>query len=134
MERLYWNNDWKFAETWEEAMKEAVYPENEMEDVRLEMSSCGKGGIREPFVEAILYDGAKTLDFRYEDAVITGKKDALDGLLGSYGSVGEVQQAETVLIPAFCAIFRRSGEAMTQMPVAGRTYRQITVTSIRSQR
>ena len=20
MERLYWNNDWKFAETWEEAM------------------------------------------------------------------------------------------------------------------
>lgn len=101
MERLYWNNDWKFAETWEEAMKEAVYPENEMEDVRLEMSSCGKGGIREPFVEAILYDGAKTLDFRYEDAVITGEKDALDGLPGSYGSVGEVQQAETVLIPAF---------------------------------
>ena len=35
MGRLYWNNDWKFAETWEEAMKEAVYPENEMEDVRL---------------------------------------------------------------------------------------------------
>lgn len=35
MERLYWNNDWKFAETWEEAMKEAVYLENEMEDVRL---------------------------------------------------------------------------------------------------
>lgn len=101
MEKLYWNNDWKFAETWEEAMKEAVYPENEMEDVRLEMSSCGKGGIREPFVEAILYDGAKTLDFRYEDAVITGEKDALDGLPGSYGSVGEVQQAETVLIPAF---------------------------------
>lgn len=134
MERLYWNNDWKFAETWEEAMKEAVYPENEMEDVRLEMSSCGKGGIREPFVEAILYDGAKTLDFRYEDAVITGKKDALDGLPGSYGSVGEVQQAETVLILAFCAIFRRSGEAMTQMPVAGRTYRQITVTGIPSQR
>lgn len=134
MERLYWNNDWKFAETWEEAMKEAVYPENEMEDVRLEMSSCGKGGIREPFVEAILYDEAKTLDFRYEDAVITGKKDALDGLPGSYGSVGEVQQAETVLIPAFCAIFHRSGEAMTQMPVAGRTYRQITVTGIRSRR
>ena len=134
MERLYWNNDWKFAETWEEAMKEAVYPENEMEDVRLEMSSYGKGDIREPFVEAILYDGAKTLDFRYEDAVITGKKDALDGFPGSYGSVGEVQQAETVLIPAFCAIFRRSGEAMTQMPVAGRTYRQITVTGIRSRR
>ena len=39
-----------------------------------------------------LYDGAKTLDFRYEDAVITGKKDALDGLPGSYGSAGEVQQ------------------------------------------
>ena len=33
---------------------------------RLEMSSYGKGDIREPFVEAILYDGAKTLDFRYQ--------------------------------------------------------------------
>ena len=63
-----------------------------LEDVRLEMSSYGKGDIREPFVEAILYDGAKTLDFRYEDAVITGEKDALDGLPGSYGSAGEVQQ------------------------------------------
>ena len=63
-----------------------------LEDVRLEMSSYGKGDIREPFVEAILYDGAKTLDFRYEDAVITGKKDALDGLPGSYGSAGEEQQ------------------------------------------
>lgn len=40
-----------------------------LEDVRLEMSSYGKGDIREPFVEAILYDGAKTLDFRYEDAL-----------------------------------------------------------------
>ena len=40
-----------------------------LEDVRLEMSSYGKGDIREPFVEAILYDGAKTLDFRFEDAV-----------------------------------------------------------------
>ena len=38
-----------------------------LEDVRLEMSSYGKGDIREPFVEAILYDGAKTLDFRYEE-------------------------------------------------------------------
>ena len=63
-----------------------------LEDVRLEMSSYGKGDIREPFVEAILYDGAGTLDFRYEDAVITGEKDALDGLPGSYGSAGEVQQ------------------------------------------
>ena len=34
-----------------------------LEDVRLEMSSYGKGDIREPFVEAILYDGAKTSGF-----------------------------------------------------------------------
>ena len=36
--------------------------------------------------------GQRLLDFRYEDAVITGKKDALDGLPGSYGSAGEVQE------------------------------------------
>ena len=45
MERLYWNNDWKFAETWEEAMKEAVYPENEMEDVWISQTFYGTGSM-----------------------------------------------------------------------------------------
>lgn len=36
--------------------------------------------------------------------------------------------------PGILCYFRRSGEAMTQMPVAGRTYRQITVMGIRSRR
>lgn len=35
MERLYWNNDWKFSGVWKDTMKEAVYPENDMEEVRL---------------------------------------------------------------------------------------------------
>lgn len=35
MERLYWNNDWKFSGVWKDTMKEAVYLENDMGEVRL---------------------------------------------------------------------------------------------------
>jgi alpha-galactosidase len=41
-----------------------------LEDIRLEMSSYGKGDIREPFVEVIHADGSYTSDFLYEKAEI----------------------------------------------------------------
>ena len=37
-----------------------------LEDMRLEMSSLGKGDIREPFVEIVYHDGGHTSDFVYE--------------------------------------------------------------------
>ena len=37
-----------------------------LEDIRLEMSSYGKGDIREPFIELINGDGSSTSDFLYE--------------------------------------------------------------------
>ena len=44
------------------------HPEFSLEDIRLEMSSYGKGDIREPFVEILHGDGSFTSDFRYEKA------------------------------------------------------------------
>ncbi|MCM1040496.1 MAG: alpha-galactosidase [Ruminococcus sp.] len=62
-----------------------------LEDVCLEMSSYGKGDIREPFVEVIHADGSYTSDFLFEEAVITKGKDEFQTLPGSYDENGEVE-------------------------------------------
>ena len=62
------------------------HPEFSLEDMNLEMSSYGKGDIREPFVEVCHEDGSFTSDFLFERAeILTGKKE-MATLPGSYGS------------------------------------------------
>lgn len=63
-----------------------------LEDMRLEMSSYGKGDIREPFVEVVNANGSNTIDFVYKEAEITKGKEAFAELPGSYGSEEEVEQ------------------------------------------
>ena len=60
-----------------------------LEDIRLEMSSYGKGDIREPFVEVIHADGSSTSDFLFEEAVIAKGKEEYRTLPGSYDDSGE---------------------------------------------
>lgn len=55
-----------------------------LEDIRLEMSSYGKGDIREPFIEVIHADGSYTSDFLYEKADINKGKEEYRTLPGSY--------------------------------------------------
>ncbi len=55
-----------------------------LEDIRLEMSSYGKGDIREPFIEVIHGDGSATSDFLFEKAEIGTGKEAYRTLPGSY--------------------------------------------------
>lgn len=46
-----------------------------LEDACLEVSSLGKGDIREPFIEAVLPDGSTTLDFVFDSySCVQGKK------------------------------------------------------------
>jgi alpha-galactosidase len=61
-----------------------------LEDVCLEMSSYGKGDIREPFIEVIHKDGSYTSDFLFEKAEITRGKEAFETLPGSYCENGQV--------------------------------------------
>ena len=61
-----------------------------LEDIRLEMSSYGRGDIREPFVEVVHADGSYTSDFRYESAELTQGKEPYETLPGSYDETGEV--------------------------------------------
>ncbi len=63
-----------------------------LEDIRLEMSSYGKGDIRDPFVEIVHADGSFTSDFLFEDAEITQGKEPVKTLPSSYDETGNVQR------------------------------------------
>ncbi len=65
------------------------YPGITLEDIRLEMSSYGKGDIREPFLEVMHEDGSSTSDFLYEGYAITKGKEAYETLPGSYDDDGK---------------------------------------------
>lgn len=61
-----------------------------LEDIRLEMSSYGKGDIREPFIEVIHADGSYTSDFLFEQSDIGKGKEEYKTLPGSYDEEGAV--------------------------------------------
>lgn len=68
-----------------------------LEAARLEMSSYGKGDIREPFLEIVHADGSFTSDFLYDSFEIKNGRDELTTLPCSYGSEAEVSQLKLVL-------------------------------------
>lgn len=68
------------------------FPKLSLESLPLELSSYGKGDIREPFVEVIHADGSYTSDFLYDSAEITQGKVPLTTLPSAYEENGEVQE------------------------------------------
>ncbi len=62
------------------------------EDICLELSSMGKGDIREPFIEAVLPDGSTSLDFGFAESSITKGKAALKTLPSAYDETGDAEQ------------------------------------------
>ena len=68
------------------------YPALGLEDVCLEMSSHGKGDIREPFIEVTHADGSYTSDFLFESALISSGKAPFATLPGSYEENGNVKE------------------------------------------
>ena len=62
-----------------------------LEDIRLEMSSYGKGDIREPLIEVIHEDGSFTSDFLFKEACIGKGKAEYDTMPGSYDDSDEVE-------------------------------------------
>lgn len=69
-----------------------------LEDALLEMSSYGKGDIREPLLEITHADGSITSDFRYAGYTIDREKKPLATLPASYDDLGE---AEHLLITLY---------------------------------
>ena len=66
-------------------------PKIVLEDMCLEMSSLGKGDIREPFIEAVKPDGSRTCDFLYVSHSIDSDPPALTELPCSYSDSGEAE-------------------------------------------
>lgn len=60
------------------------HPQYSLEDMRLEMSSYGKGDIREPFIEIVHADGGMTDDFVFDSFSIISGKTVLETLPSSY--------------------------------------------------
>lgn len=73
------------------------HPELSLEDVCLEMSSYGKGDIREPFVEVIHGDGSYTSDFLFDSAKITKGAIPLKTMPSSYDEKGEAEHLCVIL-------------------------------------
>ncbi len=73
------------------------HPQYSLEDMRLEMSSYGKGDIREPFVEVVHAEGSRTSDFRYENAEIKTEKTPLLTLPSSYDDSGCTEELVVTL-------------------------------------
>ncbi len=68
-----------------------------LEDMCLEMSSYGKGDIREPFIEVVHADGSYTSDFLFDSYTIEKGKEAFLRLPGSYDASGEVEHLCIIL-------------------------------------
>ena len=63
-----------------------------LENIRLEMSSYGKGDVREPFICLTHSDGSVTSDFVYSSAKITEGKTPLLAMPSSYEEEGTVHE------------------------------------------
>lgn len=72
------------------------HPQYSLEDVKLEMSSYGKGDIREPFVEIVYPDGSVSSDFIYKGYELIEGKPELDTLPSSY--CAEEQNGEVMTL------------------------------------
>ncbi len=69
-----------------------------LENVRLEMSSYGKGDIREPMVEVVCPDGSSTLDYVFQEAKVETGKDEMTELPGSYDDSNQVQHLTVIMV------------------------------------
>ncbi len=69
-----------------------------LEDIRLEMSSYGKGDRREPFIELVHEDGSRTSDFVYESYQILDEKIILNTLPSTYDDRHNAKTLEIKLV------------------------------------
>lgn len=72
-----------------------------LEDIRLEVSTYGKGDIREPFLELVYHDGSTTSDFLFESALILDEKKPLQSLASSYDDTKSAKQLVVTLREAY---------------------------------
>jgi len=68
-----------------------------MDDVKLEISSLGKGDLREPSIEVSFANGSRTTDFIYQSYRLSKGIEQKKEIPGSYGTEDEVETLTIVL-------------------------------------
>lgn len=76
---------------------DAEHPEYSLEDMRLEMSSYGKGDIREPFISIVHSDGSSSSDFVFAEASIKNQTLILKDMPSSYDDDKKAQMLTITL-------------------------------------
>lgn len=69
-----------------------------LDDVKLEMSSYGKGDAREPFIAVVHKDGSVTSDFVFDHAEQLDKKEEIEGMPSSYDDTDEAESLYVTLL------------------------------------
>lgn len=102
LEHLYYGRKIRFRDASALTEKHSFAPGNSiyyddahksfsLEDACLELSSYGKGDIREPFLEVVYADGSFTSDFVFDGYEIDDAKPEFTSLPGSYSGDGRVE-------------------------------------------
>ncbi len=68
-----------------------------LEDLRQEISSRGKGDIRDPFLEIRYPDGSVTSDFLFDSAEIRTGKTSMETLPGAWGTEADAEELTVTL-------------------------------------
>ena len=110
LEHLYYGGKVDFKESYEAVMPKCEFIEGNLiaydeafgtialENRCLEVSTRGKGDIREPMIDLTYLDGSSTCDFLYTGYRILETKKALDTLPSAYDEQGEAQSLEIELM------------------------------------
>ncbi|MBR1797617.1 MAG: alpha-galactosidase [Clostridiales bacterium] len=83
------NEQWEFAPG-NSAVYDAENSSISLEDIKLEISTLGKGDLREPYMELINGDGSRTSDFLYDSYKVSKGKSRTEDFPGSYGDEADV--------------------------------------------
>ncbi len=76
-----------------------------LEDMRLEMSSYGKGDLRDPFIEMVFDDGSSTCDLVFEKDVIDDAQPSSELLPVSYSDDGKCEHLCITLKEKFRSVY-----------------------------
>ncbi len=74
------------------------HPEYSLEDVRLEVSSRGKGDLRDPFIDVKFSDGSSTCDLVFDKYEIDDREPSSESLPVSYSESGKCEHLCITLV------------------------------------
>ncbi len=108
------------------------YPNIALEDLPLEISSFGKGDIRDPFVLITHENGSKTSDFVFEKASFNNEIKAPESLPGSYADKEDIAVGSSVDHASQLVVTYKDKEYGTKLEVIYNVYPECDVITRRA--